>query len=53
VTPEERDRMNQLCILIQSEKDHARLSDLVKELNELFEHKMRRLTERDARDPVP
>lgn len=53
MTPEERDRMNELCILIQSEKDHTRLSDLVKELNELFEHKMRRLTEPEARDPLP
>jgi hypothetical protein len=53
VTPEERDRMNQLCILIQSEKDHTRLSDLVKELNELLDHKLRRLTGHAAKDPSP
>lgn len=52
MTPEERERMNQLCILVQSEQDHNRFTVLVKELNELLETKERRSSEDQSKDPL-
>ena len=43
MTPEERSRMVELCNLIQEEKDQERFHQLVKELNDLFDQKDRRL----------
>ena len=43
MTPEERERMNWLCICIQDEKDPATFDALVEELNELFEQKHARI----------
>lgn len=37
MTPEERTRLKELCILIQSEEDHGKVSGLVNELDELLE----------------
>jgi hypothetical protein len=36
MTPEERERMNVLVLLIQKEKDHERFTKLVDELNKLI-----------------
>lgn len=48
MTPEEHARMNQLCILIQDEKDHHEFLNLVRELNDLLERKEYRLGPREA-----
>ncbi len=47
MTPEERERMNRLCAQIQVEQDHNKFTQLIAELNSLFETKERRLDERD------
>jgi hypothetical protein len=39
MSPEERQRMFQLCELIQTEKDRDKFLALVRELNELFTRK--------------
>ena len=39
---EERDRMYQLCALIEKERDHHRFLQLIEELNELLERQDRR-----------
>jgi hypothetical protein len=45
MNPEERERMYQLCGLIEKEKDHGRFLQLINELNELLERKEQRLGE--------
>lgn len=52
MTPEERQRMNQLCAQIQDEKDPSKFSALVEELNELLEKKERRFREDGRKDPL-
>jgi hypothetical protein len=42
---EERDRMYQLCTLIEKEKDRQRFIELIQELNKLLERKQDRLEE--------
>jgi hypothetical protein len=42
MTPDERDRMNQLCLLIQEEKDYEKFAGLLSELSELIDRKTRR-----------
>ena len=49
---EEREKMNQLCILIQTEKDQVRLTALLTELNELLEQKELRFKEDAKKDPL-
>jgi hypothetical protein len=44
---EERERMYQLCALIEKEKDHARFLQLINELNELLERKEQQLESRE------
>ena len=44
VTPEERERMNLLCQLIQEERDPLAFGALVAELDELLATKEERLT---------
>jgi hypothetical protein len=44
--------MNQICVLMQTEKDHERFTALVKELNELLDAKERRFAEDCKRDPL-
>ncbi len=39
MTTEEQERMNTLCQLIQKETDHKKLSEMVAELNLLFDEK--------------
>lgn len=41
--PEERDRMYELCSLIEKEKDHVRFQQLINELNELLERREQQL----------
>jgi hypothetical protein len=41
--PDERERMYQLCALIEKEKDHHRCLKLIEELNELLERQEQRL----------
>jgi hypothetical protein len=43
MTPEERERMNWLCVRIQDEKDPRIFDSLVQELNELLERKYGRI----------
>jgi len=43
MTPEERQRMYQLCAMIETENDHHRFLQLIEELNELLERKEHRL----------
>ena len=43
MTPEEMERMKVLCQQIETEKDHNRFSQLIRELNELLERKNKRL----------
>ena len=52
MTPEERERMNKLCAQIQVEKDHAKFTQLITELNTLFEAKEHRLDERQRHQNV-
>jgi hypothetical protein len=40
---DERERMYQLCAMIEKEKDHAKFLRLIQELNQLLEHTERRL----------
>jgi hypothetical protein len=41
--PDERERMYQLCAMIEKEQDRARFLELIKELNDLLERKEHRL----------
>jgi len=41
--PEERERMYELCALIEKEKDHIRFQQLINELNELLERREQQL----------
>ena len=52
MTPEERERMNRLCAQIQVEQDHAKFTQLIAELNTLFEAKEHRLDEREQHQNV-
>jgi hypothetical protein len=45
MTQEERERMYQLCALIEKEQDRTRFLQLINELNELLERKEHRLDE--------
>jgi hypothetical protein len=42
MTPEERDRMNQLCLRIQEERDYEKFAGLLQEMSELIDRKSRR-----------
>ena len=44
--PEERERMYELCALIEKEKDHHAFLRLINELNDLLERKEQTLTEK-------
>ena len=43
MTPQERERMYQLCAMIDKEQDHDRFLQLIRELNQLLERKEHRL----------
>jgi len=43
MTPDERERMNDLCQHIAKEQDHDKFVKLVQELNDLLDHKEQRL----------
>jgi hypothetical protein len=43
MTPDERERMNDLCRRIMDEKDPLKFDDLVVQLNELLEAKHQRI----------
>ena len=51
MNPEKVERMNALCKLIETEKDHKRFSKLISELNELLEGTHKRLDPHT--DPKP
>lgn len=53
MTPEERKKMNGLCILIQSEQDPAKFTVLMKQFNELLETKGRRFSRDQSNDLLP
>jgi hypothetical protein len=44
MTAEERARMNELCALIQQERDPKRFEEYVRQLNELLDDKRVRIT---------
>lgn len=44
--PEERERMYELCALIEKEKDHRRFLQLINELNDLLDRKEQTLDDR-------
>jgi len=46
--PEERERMYQLCAMIEKERDHTRFLQLIRELNDLLERNERGLEEKDG-----
>jgi hypothetical protein len=48
MTPEEREKMNTLCIRIQEEKDHRRFEALLRDLNELIRRKELRFPQLDG-----
>jgi hypothetical protein len=52
MTPEERQRMNWLCLRIQEEKDPKTFDSLVHELNELLEREQERF-EPERNKPKP
>lgn len=43
MTPDEREKMNELCIRIQTEKNPELFDQLVRELNDLIEIKHERI----------
>jgi hypothetical protein len=45
--PEERERMYELCALIEKEKDHKKFLDLINELNDLLDRKEQSLNSRE------
>jgi hypothetical protein len=47
MTPEEREEMNQLCHLIQNEKDHQKFTSLIAKLLEVISRKERRMEEQE------
>ena len=47
---EERERMYQLCALIETEKDHKRFLKLINELNELLDRKEQRLEDKEDKE---
>ena len=48
MTPEERERMNALCLQIQQEKDYAKFEALSHELNDLVARKQHRFPARHS-----
>jgi hypothetical protein len=51
MTPEERERLNSLCIQIQTEKDYGKFEGLLRDLNGVIDRKHRRFKE--FRSDVP
>jgi hypothetical protein len=51
MTPEERERMNSLCIRIQEEKDHRRFESLLRDLNALIRRKELRFAQLGGSSP--
>jgi len=45
--PEERERMYELCALIEKEKDHKKFLDLINQLNDLLDRKEQSLSAED------
>jgi hypothetical protein len=52
MTPEETCWMDQLCRMIQAEKDPEKFGVLISELNDFLEKREVRLKQRCARDPL-
>jgi len=49
MTPQERQKMNQLCILIQTEQNPEEFDRLVRELNDLIAQKSQRIHPSDQK----
>lgn len=45
MTPEEREKLDQLCMAIKTETDSAKLAQLAEELNKFLEQREQRLME--------
>jgi hypothetical protein len=53
MTPDESERLNELCALIAKERGHAAFMDLVLELSDLLERRQSRLEPAPAKpDPT-
>ena len=52
MTPEEKRWMDQLCRMIQAEKDPEKFDVLIRELNDFLDRREIRLKERWAKDPL-
>ena len=50
--PEERERMYELCALIEKERDHHKFLQLINELNDLLERKEQTLTDNKKTAPA-
>ena len=48
MSPDERERMYELCAMIEKEKDHSRFLQLIRELNDLLERKEQRLEDAET-----
>lgn len=48
--PDERERMYQLCAMIEKEQDRERFMQLIKELNDLLERKEHRLEQGERKE---
>ncbi len=54
MTPEESDRLRELCTQAQSEMDPVRLVELIQEINRVFEQSERREAKtQDSAGPTP
>jgi hypothetical protein len=50
MSPEERERMNDICTKLQVEQDHDKFTQLMTELNNILECKEHRLEARDKHE---
>jgi hypothetical protein len=50
MSPEERERMNDICTKLQVEQDRGKFTQLMTELNNLLECKEQRLEAKDKRE---
>ena len=51
MTPDERERMYEICALIEKERDHHRFLQLINELNNLLERKEQTLADKKTIPP--
>jgi hypothetical protein len=52
MSPEEREQLNRLCMMIQVETNQVKLSALLRELNDLLEKTQQHFAEDAKKDPL-